>query len=287
MGDSETRNKIVVTLPAYNEAGQIGEVLKRIKKVLPQAALLVIDDGSKDSTAEKAKAAGAQVISFAANRGIVEAFKTGLKNALLLGADIIVTMDADGQHLPEEIPALLEPIEKKKADMVIGSRFLGKIRSKSRTKYLGNIAFSRLISRLVGNKITDAQSGFRAYTREVAERLNIHKGYTYTQQMIVQTAFHKMKIIEVPITEEIRKEGTSRLIKNPFSFAYNAGSLLVSIFAIYYPLKFFGTSGILIMILGTWIGLSFPANDNLSAMLVLIGVQMILFGILFELINKK
>ncbi|MBS3128345.1 glycosyltransferase family 2 protein [Candidatus Woesearchaeota archaeon] len=243
MGDSETRNKIVVTLPAYNEAGQIGEVLKRIKKVLPQAALLVIDDGSKDSTAEKAKAAGAQVISFAANRGIVEAFKTGLKNALLLGADIIVTMDADGQHLPEEIPALLEPIEKKKADMVIGSRFLGKIRSKSRTKYLGNIAFSRLISRLVGNKITDAQSGFRAYTREVAERLNIHKGYTYTQQM--------------------------------------------SIFAIYYPLKFFGTSGILIMILGTWIGLSFPANDNLSAMLVLIGVQMILFGILFELINKK
>ena len=279
--------KIIITLPAYNEEKNIGIVVSKIKKVIPTAQILVIDDGSKDYTAKIAKEAGATVVSFAANRGLVAAFKAAKKNALLMGADIILNMDADGQHRPEDIHLVLKPLLDNKADVVIGSRFKGKIKKKSLIKYVGNIMFSKLISSLTRQRITDAQSGFRAYTREVAEHLEIKTGHTYTQQMLIQAAYHKFKIIEVPIIENVRRYGTSKVVKNPFTFAYKAGNLLLSVLAIYHPIKFFGTSGFLLMLIGLIIGLIFSGRNVLSSLIIMIGFQFILFGVLFEIIKKN
>jgi len=188
--------KIIVTIPAYNEEKTIKEVLKAIPKINNvKTEILVVNDGSKDNTAEVAEKAGAKVISFARNRGLVHTFKAGLKYCLKNKADFIVHLDGDMQHNPKDIPRLIKPLIDKKADFVIGSRFL-KHTPKSNFNF-GNRAFSNLISLLIGKRITDAQSGFRAYTREVAESLKIRRGYTYTQQMIIQANYYKFKILEV------------------------------------------------------------------------------------------
>jgi glycosyltransferase involved in cell wall biosynthesis len=280
--------KLVVVIPAYNEGRAILEVIKKIpKNLVSKTDILVVDDGSRDNTREVTEKAGAKVISFVSNRGLVEVFNAGKKWALEHKADIIVNIDGDGQHNPLEIERLIKPILDKKADVVVGSRFLTKNVHASRTKYFGNILFSRLISILIKQRITDAQSGFRAYTREVAEAIDVRKGYTYTQQMLVQVAYHRFKIMEIPITVSKRKHGKSRLIKSPLSFAYNAGSLIISIFAVYYPLKFFGFFGSLLIVFGAVFGLTFRRYDVLSSLIIATGIQFILFGILFEIIKKE
>ena len=149
------------------------------------------------------------------------------------------------------------------------------------------MAFSRIISILTSQKITDAQSGFRAFTREVAEKINIRMGQTYTQQMIIQAAYYKFKIVEVPISVRERIHGRSKLVRNPLSFAYNAWKLLITIIAIYYPIKFFGLFGILLILSGSIIGLILPHNDVLSSLIISTGIQFILFGILFEIVKNK
>jgi len=205
---------LVVVIPAYNEAGKIADVIKAIPKQHLNTQIVVVNDGSTDNTEEAAKKAGAGVITFAQNRGLVEVFNAGKNWALEHGADIILHIDGDGQHNPENIPKLLKPILNKKAEVVVGSRFLTKNVHASKTKYLGNMMFSKLISMIAKQKITDAQSGFRVYTKEVAKAIDIKKGYTYTQQMLVQVAYHKFKIIDIPITVAKREHGKSRLIKH-------------------------------------------------------------------------
>jgi glycosyltransferase involved in cell wall biosynthesis len=287
--------KIVVTIPAYNEQKTIGNVISDIKAALLDnnkdhdkynLKIIVINDGSTDDTAKVAMENGAQVISFAGNRGLVEVFKRGMNEAIRLDPDVIVNIDGDGQHDPSEIKNLIKPILMNKADLAIGSRFLGKIDQKSRTKYFGNVVFSRLISLLIKHKVTDAQSGYRAYTPELARRLTIHRGYTYTQQMIVQAKYHGFKILDVPITEKIRKSGKSKLIKNPFSFAYRAGTLLVTVIASYYPLAFFGAIGFILMILGSIIGLLPEPRRVLAAVIIIVGFFSLMFGLLLKVMNN-
>lgn len=280
--------RLVIIIPAYNEEKNIGRVIRDIPDDLPiKREIVVIDDGSGDNTRESAKSAGAHVISFASNRGLVAAFNKGVEYALSREADIIVNIDGDGQHNPSEMMKLIQPILDNKADIVIGSRFIGDYKHPSFIKHIGNIAFSFTISKLLGQKITDAQSGFRAFTREVAEKIDIKKGYTYTQQMIVQAEYHNFKILEVPIEARERAYGKSKLMKNPFSFAYNAWRILLTIFAIYYPLKFFSFFGVLLMLGGLGTGLFFPEKNVLSSLIISTGIQLILFGVLFEIIRKK
>ena len=279
--------KLIVMIPAYNEEQQVGNVIKEIpRNLVDETEIVVINDGSRDLTKDVAKKAGAQVVSFAGNRGLVSAFNAGLKYALSQKADIIVNIDADGQQNPDDIGRLIKPILEGKADVVIGSRFLTKKNHKSTIKYFGNIMFSKLISVMIRKRITDAQSGFRAFTREVAERLYIRKGKTYTQQMIIQADYYHFKIVEIPIVVRERLHGKSRLIKSPFSFAYRAGNLLMSVFAVYYPLKFFGSTGFILILLGLLIGLTNTRN-LLATLIILIGMQCIFFGILFEILRKK
>ena len=161
--------KIVVTIPAFNEEKTIGEVITEIKGVMDKTRfkynLLIIDDGSRDRTKEIAEKAGAIVFSHPINYGLAETFRTEMKKALELNPDIIVHTDADGQYLASDIPKLIKPIIEKKADIVLGSRFKGKIEKMPLIKRLGNKAFSRVISKITGTKISDAQTGFRAFTK--------------------------------------------------------------------------------------------------------------------------
>ena len=165
--------KVIVAIPAFNEEKSIKEVISRVTKVMDAGRynyqVLVVDDGSKDKTAEIAKKAGAVVYSHPKNYGLAETFRTEIEKALQLGADAVVHIDADMQYRAEEIPKLLKEI-KNGYGLVIGSRLKGTIEEMPAIKKLGNIAFSKAISNITKLKISDAQSGFRAFTYRIRKK---------------------------------------------------------------------------------------------------------------------
>ena len=294
---------IVVTIPAYNEEKTIGEAVNGIKKSLDSSAykgkykILVVDDGSRDKTAEIARKNGAMVYSHPKNYGLAECFRTEIEKCLGLKADAIVHIDADLQYKAEEIPKLLKEIDNG-YDLVLGSRFKGKIEQMPLIKRLGNIAFSRVVSQVAGTYISDAQTGFRAFTRNVAQRVPINSSHTYTQEQIIRAVKLKFKIKEIPIYFA-KRDGKSRLISNPFSYAIRAMINIIRVYRDFEPLKFFGTIGSLILSLGLILGLylvyfQFFGNGAfrhlglmmLDVLILSIGLQIIVFGFIADMSRK-
>ena len=293
--------QIVVTIPAYNEEKTIGVLIKDIHEVMKSSnynyKILVVDDGSKDGTKEIAKNIGAVVYSHPKNYGLAETFNTEIKKSLEMGADIIVHIDADRQYQPKEIPMLLKEIENG-CDLVLGSRFKGKIESMPLVKRLGNKAFSKVISNVIGMNISDGQTGFRAFTREIAEKINIISDHTYTQEQIIKAVRQKYKVKEVPVYFAKRAD-KSRLISNPFAYAVRAWINIIRIYRDYKPLKFFGVIGALIFSIGFVLGLYLVyiqlfgegINRHLSLTMVdililSIGLQIIIFGFIADMLKK-
>ncbi len=293
-------DKIVVSIPAYNEGKTIAVVIKEIKQVMEKHnynfQVLVVDDGSKDKTAEAAKSAGAVVFSHQTNMGLAETFRTETQKCLELKADIIVHIDADGQYLPSEIPKLVSEL-KKGYDLVLGSRFAGKIESMPLLKRWGNKMFSKVISNITKMRITDGQTGFRAFTAKFAREVQIRSSHTYTQEQIIRAIKGKYRVKEVPIYFAKRKEGESRLMKGPFSYAFRAWINIFRVYRDYEPLKFFGSIGISMISLSILIFLVIlyflitrgrPVLDNmiptiiLGIFLFLSGLQILLFGFLAD-----
>jgi len=287
--------KIIVTIPAYNEEETIAKVIQDIKKVNKIYEVLVVDDGSVDNTKEIAKKNGAIVVSHPRNYGLAEAFRTEVKECLKLKADIIVHTDADGQYLASDIPRLIKEVEEGH-DLVLGNRFLGGIESMPLLKKLGNKAFSNAISKIIRQQVGDCQTGFRAFTREVAEKIEIKSDHTYTQEQIIRAVNQKFKIKEIG-TYFKKRDGESRLMRNPFEYALKAWINILRIYRDYQPLKFFGAIGLFFLSLGVLIGLIlvllFLTTGRighlpltiLSIMLVIIGVQIGLFGFLADMKN--
>ncbi len=294
--------KVIITIPAYNEEKTISSVIKEIEVVMgnskyrPNYQILVINDGSKDKTAEISRKAGALVYSHPQNYGLAETFRTEINTCLKLKADVIVHIDADGQYLAKDIILLLEKIEEG-YDLVLGSRFKGKIEYMPFIKKIGNKAFSKVISAITKTKISDAQTGFRAFKRSIAERIDLISDHTYTQEQIIRAVREKFKIAEVPVYFAKRKD-KSRLINNSFEYAVKAWINIIRIYRDYEPLKFFGSIGLSLtvagMLLGLFIVFTFLATGNvggtprviLSMLLVLVGIQIILFGFLADM-NKR
>lgn len=216
--------RISVIIPACNEEETVGYVIRRIPSNLASSVstIVVIDDRTNDQTVSVAKDAGAKVINQGAQRGLAEAFRTGLKEALKEHADIIVTIDADAQYLPEDIPKLIAPILDGKADIVLGSRFTGGIAEMPLGKKIGNMFFTWITRKIAGVQITDSQTGFRAMTREVAKNLEIKSEYTYTQEMIMDAALKGYRIREEPTYFAKRPYGKSRLIPNLHTYFIKA-----------------------------------------------------------------
>ncbi len=215
--------KLAVCIPAFNEEKTIGRVIEAIPAHIDGISAIkvfVVDDGSADKTVESVlhvrKKLGGDFIDILharKNKGLAKAFLAGIHKALSWGADIIVNIDADGQYRSEEIPKLIEPLLKDEADMVTGDRQVGSLHFMSRAKKYGNLAGSWFLRKLTGIKVRDASSGFRAYTRKTAEKIEIHSKHTYTHENLIQTHYLGLRIAQVPITFIARTDGTSsRLI---------------------------------------------------------------------------
>lgn len=293
--------KVIVTIPAYNEERTIGKLVSEIKKTMSKTSydygVLVLDDGSKDATGHAARKAGAVVYSLPKNYGLAETFKTEIEKCLELKADIIVHIDADRQYLANEIPKLLAEV-RKGYDLVLGSRFKGKIEEMPFIKRLGNMAFSRVISQITGLNISDAQTGFRAFTKEVAEHVPITSNHTYTQEQIIRAVRKKFRIKEVPIYFAKRHD-KSRLISSPFGYAVRAWINIIRIYRDYEPLKFFGWTGTLILLIGFVLGLwlvyfQFFGGGAfrhlglmmLDILIITIGLQIVIFGFIADMLRK-
>jgi len=294
---------LVVTIPAYNEEKTIAEVIKKIPrniKGISKVKVLVIDDGSTDKTVSIAKKAGAdKIVSHKQNLGLGITFRDAMDNALVMGADIIVNIDADNQYDPKEIPHLIRPILENKADIVLGSRFKGKIEEMPPIKRFGNKAFTFLVRRLSGLDISDSQTGFRALTRDAAMRINILSTYTYTQEMIIQAAYKNLKVVEVPCVFR-KREGSSGLISTVFRYAKSGLAITSRTYRDYRPLKFFGSIGLTIFGIGSAFALFILQHflrtglvtpyiplTILTAITLIVGFQLIIFAMLADMIGQQ
>jgi len=203
---------LMVVIPAYNEAENIAHVLRNMPERIngKEVGVLVIDDGSEDETAELARSSGAWVVCGKVHRGQGASLRIGWDIAAHVGAEIVVTMDADGQHDPQEIPDLIQPILEGDCDFVIGSRILGSSDAATPIRHTGIIILNRLINFLVGTKITDCSSGFRAFRVGRVKDLLLREDQFMAGEIIVESARHGLCLTEVPITIKPRASGTSK-----------------------------------------------------------------------------
>lgn len=291
--------KIHVSIPAYNEANSLPAVIERIKDIMNKRedsyTIIVVNDGSTDDTASVAKKAGATIISHPYNYGLAETFRTELKEFLKTKADIFVHIDADGQYNPKDIPRLLKEM-RNGYDLVLGNRFAGGIETMPILKRIGNRVFSRVISKIIHHHIGDAQTGFRAFTRNIAE-IPITSTHTYTQEQIIRAVREKYKIKEIPVFFSSRK-GKSKLISNPLEYAIKAWINIFRIYRDFEPLKFFGRIGLFFLMIGVLIGLwlvyLFITTGRvghlpltiLTILLIMMGIQIIIFGFLADMRKK-
>jgi hypothetical protein len=203
---------IAVVIPAYNEGESIGRVLARMPVTVAGQRLqpLVVSDGSTDATAAEARRAGALVMDLPLNRGAGTAIRLGYNYAARAGARVIVTMDADGQHRPEEIERVVAPILAGEADFVIGSRRLGDFEHVSTLRSVGLDVYGRLLNLLFGTQITDCSSGFRAFAAERLPRLDTRERQYHTAETIMLSRRRGLRIREVAISAPRRLAGVSK-----------------------------------------------------------------------------
>jgi glycosyltransferase involved in cell wall biosynthesis len=292
--------KLIIQIPCFNEEQQLAETLAGLPGRVAGfdvVETLVVDDGSHDRTVEVARAAGATwLLRFPVHLGLARAFSAGLDAALKLGADVIVNTDADNQYRGEDIVKLVQPILAGRAEMVIGDRAPHRVAHFGRGKRLLQSIGSWVVRRLSGTNVPDAASGFRAFSREAALRLNVFTEFTYTLETIIQAGKKHIPIAHVAITTnpEIRP---SRLFSSMVTYVRRSIVTLIRIYALYEPLRVFTALGGLGVVSGFAIGLRFLIayieGDGraghiqsliLGAVLLIVGVQTILIGLVADLI---
>lgn len=248
--------KLVVQIPAFNEEKTIGELIKRIPRNIEgikKVIVVVMDDASTDNTSKIAKNAGADyVFKNKLTLGLGTNFKKGIEKSLKLGADIIVNIDGDGQFNPEDIPLLIKPILNKEADMVTCSRFLNPQLTKNMPwiKRWGNKRFTKLVSKITGQKFTDTQCGFRAYSREACLRMNIKGKFTYTQEVFIDLAEKGMRIKEIPLEVKYFQGRKSHIFGRLRRYTLKSLGIIARATRDTQPLTFFGVPGLILFIIG-------------------------------------
>jgi glycosyltransferase involved in cell wall biosynthesis len=293
--------KLIVQIPCLNEEQTLPATVADIPRQIAgvdEVELLIIDDGCTDRTVEVARALGVEhVVRFARNRGLAAAFAAGLDACLRLGADIIVNTDGDNQYAGSDIPALIAPILAGAADMVIGDRQTDTIEHfsplKKRLQKLG----SWVVRQASNTAIPDATSGFRAYSREAALRVNVISDFSYTLETIIQAGKQRLAITHVPIHTNAKLR-ESRLISRLSRYLFNSGATILRVYAMYQPLRIFLTAGVLLFMAGLFLALRYLyfmfqgtgqafghiQSVILSGVLLTAGTQIILIGILADLI---
>jgi glycosyl transferase family 2 len=216
------RGKVAILVPAYNEAESVGYVLDRMPaEVCGMAtAVLVVDDGSKDGTGDVAAEHGAAVARHVINRGGGAALRTGYRLMVESGAEIVVTLDADGQHLPAEMERLVKPVLDGEVDVAHGSRVLGHADRNHFARELGIVFFNRLVSFITRTKVTDCSNGYRAVRTTVLPQLVLRQEQFHTSEFMIEAIKRGIPAEEVPVTVEQRLHGHS---KKPAVFRYGMG----------------------------------------------------------------
>ena len=216
------KGRIAILIPAYNEAENIGHVLETMPKEVCGVAtqVLVVDDGSRDGTGDVAAEHGALVARHVTNRGGGAALRTGYRLMVESGAEIVVTLDADGQHLPSEMPRLVEPVLSGEVDVAHGSRVLGHADRNHFARELGIVFFNRLVSFITRTHVTDCSNGYRAVRTTVLPQLVLRQEQFHTSEFMIEAIKRGVPAKEVPITVEQRLHGHS---KKPAVFRYGVG----------------------------------------------------------------
>jgi glycosyltransferase involved in cell wall biosynthesis len=244
---------LVIQIPCYNEAQTLAETINDIPKSIPgigKIIVLVVDDGSSDNTAQVALKSGADfVVCHRQNRGLARAFMTGLTTAIALGGDIIVNTDADHQYPGRYIQSLVSPILSGTADLVIGDRQPGTNIHFSPIKRFLESFGSWVIRRLSQTDAPDAPSGFRAYSRYAALRMQVYNNYSYTLETLIQVGREKMAVAHLPI-ETNPTLRPSRLHKGILNFIWHQGGTIIRAYTLYQPLKTFVSLGLPFLLVG-------------------------------------
>lgn len=292
--------KLIVQIPCYNEEATLPETVAAIPRLIQgvdKVEILVIDDGSTDRTVAVARSIGVDhIITQTRNRGLANAFRTGLDACLKAGADIIVNTDGDNQYSGADIPRLVRPILEGRADIVVGDRETGRVDHFSPLKKFLQKLGSWVVRQLSGLQVPDAVSGFRAISREAALRLNIVSGFSYTIEMLIQAGRKRMAVASVPIaTNKVTRK--SRLFKSIPNFIKRSVATMLRIYAMYQPLKVFAIVGGALAVVGVLPIIRFlyfyAIGDGeghiqsliLGGALVIIAVVSFLIGLVADLIG--
>lgn len=296
--------KLIIQIPCYNEAETLEVALNDLPRKLDgvdEIEYLIINDGSHDNTVEVAKRWGVHhVVNFKQNKGLAKGFVAGLDGCLRCGADIIVNTDADNQYRGDDIAALIQPILDGEADMVIGERPIDDTEHFSYVKKKLQHFGSWVVRKASHTDIPDAPSGFRAFSREAAMRMNVVNDYTYTLETIVQAGREKIAITSVPIhtNAELRP---SRLFKSIWGYVKKSILTILRAFMMYKPLMCFTLLAIPSTVIGLGIGVRFLiylANGAgsghiqsliLACTLIIIGFLTFMIGLVADVIaaNRK
>ena len=271
--------KLIIQIPCFNEEETLPLTVADLPRDVAGIDIvewLVIDDGSTDRTVEVAYELGVDhVVSHPHNRGLAAAFLTGIDACLRAGADVIVNTDADNQYQGSSIPDLVAPVLSGDAEMVVGERPIESIDDFSRAKKLLQRLGSSVVRRFSDTGVRDAASGFRAYTRDAAMRVQVFGRYTYTMETIVQAGWNGIAITSVPIGVN-PKTRESRLVKSTSRYIWRSAQAIIRSFALYKPFRFFFLVGLVPFVVGTllllrWLGLYVFEDDYTSRVPSLLG----------------
>jgi len=297
--------KLIINIPAFNEEKVIGKTIKGLPRTISgikEVCIQVIDDGSKDQTAQVSRKAGADfVYSHSTNRGIGKTFRTAVEHALENGADLFVNIDADGQFDSNDIPALLQPIFDGKADMVIADRFGGK--DAKNIPWIKD-KLNRLAARIVGGflktNIKDLTCGYRALNKETMLRLNLPGDFTYTQETIIDALGKNLKVAWIPVTVTYFADRKSRVVRTISQFVSSSSSIIIKAIRDVRPLKFFGIPGFILIAIALILFVTFltfyfqefkitPYRNWLLASFILFitGLQFTVFAFIADMIKNS
>ena len=273
--------KITIGIPAYNEEKNIALIITKLKKITD--SIIVCDDGSSDMTAEISKNLGATVISHKKNMGYGVAINSIFQKSKELNVDLLVTFDADGQHRVEDIQKVIEPIKNNVADLVIGSRFLDKKSDVPNYRKIGIKVITKVTNASIRKKLTDSQSGFRAYNGQVLSQISpSDMGMGISTEILIKSSSKGLRIMEVPIT--ILYSGNTST-HNPVSHGTSVLFSTIKFTSIEHPLKFYGIPSVIFLIIGvifTTLAVQYYIDvGRLNSNLTLIGGGTVLIGIIF------
>lgn len=294
--------KLIIQIPCLNEALTLPETLGDLPRAVPGIDViewLVIDDGSRDGTADVARAHGVHhVVQFRRNKGLAAAFTAGIDACLAAGADFIVNTDADNQYAAKDIARLVAPLIAGEADIVIGDRNIRDIATMSWPKKVLQRIGSWVVRQVSNTQVPDTTSGFRAYTREAALRMTIVSEFSYTLESIIQAGKKKMAVAHVEVGTNPRTR-PSRLFSSVYGYIKQSTATIVRIYTMHEPLKVFSYLGGLIFLIGLSISVRYLyfllAGDTygdrhlqsliLSAVLMIVGFQVVLIGLVADAIS--